>query len=144
MLGSKGLLTPLIPGCFALRALTIRKNIHNPLIFLRKMASYSCFCGSQGQKSSYKQACIRFSDLLTLVSYHYCNTKSEKWKRKQNRRKKRYYENCKNFPCKQGCICVIIITKWLIIVLLSNSNCSERRIFLTGFSGQEASDVHPM
>ena len=40
MLGSKGLLTPLIPDCSALRALTILKNIRNPLIFLRKMASY--------------------------------------------------------------------------------------------------------
>ena len=40
MLGSKGLLTPLIPDCSALRALTSLKNIRNPFIFLRKMASY--------------------------------------------------------------------------------------------------------
>ena len=44
-----------------LRALHSRnsKNIRNPLIFLQKMASYSCFCGSQF-KSSCKQACIGF------------------------------------------------------------------------------------
>ena len=45
-----------------LRALHSRnsKNIRNPLIFLQKMASYSCFGGSQVQKSSCKQACIGF------------------------------------------------------------------------------------
>ena len=43
-----------------LRALHFRntKNIRNPLIFLQKMASYSCFGGSQGHKSSCKQVCI--------------------------------------------------------------------------------------
>ena len=43
MLRSKGILTPLIPDCSVLRTLTILKNIRNPLIFLRKMATYSCF-----------------------------------------------------------------------------------------------------
>ena len=43
MLGSKGILTPLIPDCSVLRTLTILKKIRNPLIFLRKMATYSCF-----------------------------------------------------------------------------------------------------
>ena len=45
-----------------LRALHSRnsKNIRNPLIFLQKMASYSCFGGSQVQKSSCKQACVGF------------------------------------------------------------------------------------
>ena len=58
MLGSKGILTPLIE---LLRALALRnsKNIRNPLIFLQKMAA-SCFGGSQVQKSSCKQACIGF------------------------------------------------------------------------------------
>ena len=52
MLGSKGILTSMIPGL--LRALRSRnpQNIRNPLIFLRKMATYSCFGGSQGQNSS--------------------------------------------------------------------------------------------
>ena len=36
------------------------KNIRNPLIFLQKMASYSCFGGSQVQKSYCKQACVGF------------------------------------------------------------------------------------
>ena len=45
-----------------LRALHSRnsKNIRNPLIFLQKMAPYSCFGGSQVQKSSCKQACVGF------------------------------------------------------------------------------------
>ena len=43
MSGSKSILTPLIPDCSVLRTLTILKNIRNPLIFLRKMATYSCF-----------------------------------------------------------------------------------------------------
>ena len=45
-----------------LRALHSRnsKNIRNPLIFLQKMASYSCFGGSQVQKSYCKQACVGF------------------------------------------------------------------------------------
>ena len=43
MLGSKGILPPMIPGL--LRAIRSRnpQNIRNPLIFLRKMATYSCF-----------------------------------------------------------------------------------------------------
>ncbi len=36
----------------------IPSNIRIPLIFLRKMASYSCLGGSQCQSSSCKQACI--------------------------------------------------------------------------------------
>ena len=40
------------------------QNIRNPLIFLRKMATYSCFGGDKGQKSSCKQACVR---LLTFI-----------------------------------------------------------------------------
>ena len=34
MLGSKGILTPLIPDCYVLCTLAILKNIRNPLIFL--------------------------------------------------------------------------------------------------------------
>ena len=34
MLGSKGILTPLIPDCSVLRTLTILKNIRNSLMFL--------------------------------------------------------------------------------------------------------------
>ena len=45
MLGSKGILTPMIHGF--LRTLCSRnpKNIRNSLIFLRKMAAFSCFAG---------------------------------------------------------------------------------------------------
>ena len=50
MLGSKGILTPMIPDCSVLRTPAIIKNIHNSLIFLRKIAiaifisffSYNC------------------------------------------------------------------------------------------------------
>ena len=71
MLGSKGLLTPLIPDCSALRALTILKNIRNPLIFLRKMASYSCFWRVKRSKILLQASLHRLSDLLTLVSSYY-------------------------------------------------------------------------
>ena len=68
MLGSKGLLTPLIPDCSALRALTILKNIRNPLIFLRKMASYSCFWRVPRLKIFMQASLHQISNLLTLVS----------------------------------------------------------------------------
>ena len=70
MLGSKGLLTPLIPDCSALRALTILKNIRNPLIFLRKMASYSCFWRVPRLKIFMQASLHQISNLLTLVSCH--------------------------------------------------------------------------
>ena len=68
MLGSKGILTPLIPDCSVLRTLTILKNIRNSLIFLRKMATYSCFW-QVPRSEIFLQASLRqISDLLTLVS----------------------------------------------------------------------------
>ena len=70
MLGSKGLLPPLIPDCSVLRALTILKNIRNPLIFLRKMASYSCFWRVPRLKIFMQASLHQISNLLTLVSYH--------------------------------------------------------------------------
>ena len=67
-LGSKGILTPLIPDCSVLRTLTILKNIRNSLIFLRKMATYSCFW-QVPRSEIFLQASLRqISDLLTLVS----------------------------------------------------------------------------
>ena len=74
MLGSKGLLTPLIPDCSALRALTILKNIRNPLIFLRKMASYSCFWRVPRLKILMQASLHQISNLLTLVSCHLVNS----------------------------------------------------------------------
>ena len=71
MLGSKGLLPPLIPDCSALRALTILKNIRNPLIFLRKMASYSCFWRVPRLKIFMQASLHQISNLLTLVSCNY-------------------------------------------------------------------------
>ena len=79
MLGAKGLLPPLIPDCSALRALTILKNIRNPLIFLRKMASYSCFWRVPRLKIFMQASLHQISNLLTLVSlyqvtiYPFCN-----------------------------------------------------------------------
>ena len=68
MLGSKGILTPLIPDCSALCAPAILKNIHNSLIFLRKMATYSCFWRVPSSKILLQASLHRISDLLTLVS----------------------------------------------------------------------------
>ena len=70
MLGSKGILTPLIPDCSVLRTLTILKNIRNPLIFLRKMATYSCFWRVPSSEIFLQASLRQISDLLTLVSIY--------------------------------------------------------------------------
>ena len=53
-----------------LRALHSRnsKNIRNPLIFLQKMASYSCFWRVPSSKILLQASLRRILDLLTLVS----------------------------------------------------------------------------
>ena len=53
-----------------LRALHSRnsKNIRNPLIFLQKMASYSCFWRVPSSKILMQASLHRIYDLLTLVS----------------------------------------------------------------------------
>ena len=55
-----------------LRALHSRnsKNIRNPLIFLQKMASYSCFWRVPSSKILLQASLHRIYDLLTLVSYY--------------------------------------------------------------------------
>ena len=55
-----------------LRALHSRnsKNIRNPLIFLQKMAPYSCFGRVPSSKILLQASLHRIYDLLTLVSYH--------------------------------------------------------------------------
>ena len=73
MLGSKGILTLLIPDCSVLRTLTILKNIRNPLIFLRKMATYSCFWRVPSSEIFLQASLRQISDLLTLVSYSILN-----------------------------------------------------------------------
>ena len=62
----------LIPDCSALSCSHNPQNIRNPLIFLRKMATYSCFGGDKGQKSSCKQACVR---LLTFIPWYHTYSK---------------------------------------------------------------------
>ena len=54
-----------------LRALHSRnsKNIRNPLIFLQKMASYSCFWRVPSSKILLQASLHRIYDLLTLVSF---------------------------------------------------------------------------
>ena len=54
-----------------LRALHSRnsKNIRNPLIFLQKMASYSCFWRVPSSKILLQASLHRIYDLLTRVSY---------------------------------------------------------------------------
>ena len=70
MLGSKSILTPLIPDCYVLCTLAIFKNIRNPLIFLWKMATYSYFWRVKSSKSLLQASLHRLFDLLTLVSYN--------------------------------------------------------------------------
>ena len=59
-----------------LRALHSRnsKNIRNPLIFLQKMASYSCFWRVPSSKILLQASLHRIYDLLTLVSSYICPT----------------------------------------------------------------------
>ena len=58
------------PDTELLRALHFRnsKNIRNPLIFLQKMASYSCFWRVPSSKILMQASLHRIYDLLTLVS----------------------------------------------------------------------------
>ena len=59
-----------------LRALHSRnsKNIRNPLIFLQKMASYSCFWRVPSSKILLQASLHRIYDLLTLVSSYNLST----------------------------------------------------------------------
>ena len=62
----------MIPDCYVLCTLAIFKNIRNPLIFLQKMATYSCFWRVKRSKILLQASLHRISDLLTLVSLYYC------------------------------------------------------------------------
>ena len=74
MLGSKGLLPPLIPDCFALRASTILKTFIIRSFFYEKwLLIIHVLGGSQGQKSSCKQACIRFPTFWPWYQNNYSN-----------------------------------------------------------------------
>ena len=55
-----------------LRALHSRnsKNIRNPLIFLQKMASYSCFWRVPSSKILLQASLHRIYDLLILISFY--------------------------------------------------------------------------
>ena len=57
----------LIPGCSALRAPATFKSIRNPLIFLRKMATYSCFWRAKRSKLLLQASLRRSSGLFPLV-----------------------------------------------------------------------------
>ena len=71
MLGSKGFLTPLIPDCYVLCTPAIFKNIRNPLIFLQKMATYSCFWRVKRSEILLQASLHRIFDLLTLMVSYY-------------------------------------------------------------------------
>ena len=61
------LVISLIPGCSALRAPATFKSIRNPLIFLRKMAAYSCFWRAKRSKLLLQASLRRSSGLFPLV-----------------------------------------------------------------------------
>ena len=60
MLGSKGILTPLIPNCYVLCTPAILKTFVIRSFFFKKWLLTHVFGGSQGYKSSGKQACTGF------------------------------------------------------------------------------------
>ena len=60
------LVISLIPGCSALRAPATFKSIRNPLIFLRKMATYSCFWRAKRSKLLLQASLRRSSGLFSL------------------------------------------------------------------------------
>ena len=60
MLGSKGILPPLIPNCYVLCTLAILKTFVIRSFFFKKWLLTHVLGGSQVQKSSCKQACIGF------------------------------------------------------------------------------------
>jgi len=51
MLGSKVFAPNLIHALLRISCSRKAKNTHNPLIFLRKMATYSCFAGHKVMKN---------------------------------------------------------------------------------------------
>ena len=63
MLGSKGILTPLIPNCYVLCTFAILKTFVICSFFFKKWLLTHVFGGSQVQKSSCKQACVGFMNL---------------------------------------------------------------------------------
>ena len=64
------LVLALIPDCSALRALTILKNIHNPLIFLTKNGCLFMFVRESKRKNPLQASLRWILDLLTLVSLY--------------------------------------------------------------------------
>ena len=52
MLGSKGILTPLIPDCYVLCTPAIFKNIRNSLMFLRKWIPAYVFGGANQMRQN--------------------------------------------------------------------------------------------
>ena len=69
--GVKRSFAPYDTGLFRTACSHNPKNIHNPLIFLWKMAAYSCFWRIPRSKILLQASLHRISDLLTLVSYYF-------------------------------------------------------------------------
>ena len=74
MLGSKGILTPLIPNCYVLCTPAILKTFVIRSFFFKKWRLTHVFGGSQGYKSSGKQACTGF---MTFWPWYHHNVLSE-------------------------------------------------------------------
>ena len=70
MLGSKGILTPLIPNCYVLCTPAILKTFVIRSFFFKKWLLTHVFGGSQVQKSSCKQACIGFMTFWPWYHHH--------------------------------------------------------------------------
>ena len=69
--GVKRSFDPYDTGLFRTTCSHNPQNIHNPLIFLRKMAPYSCFGRVSRSKILLQASLHRLSDLLTLVSSYW-------------------------------------------------------------------------
>ena len=73
MVGSKGILTPLIPNCYVLCTPAILKTFVIRSFF-SKMAPYSCFWRVPSSKILLQASLRQISDLLTLISEYLYKT----------------------------------------------------------------------
>ena len=78
MLGSKGILTPLIPNCYVLCTLAILKTFVIRSFFFKKWLLTHVLGGVQGQKSSCKHACVAFLTFFPWYHHIYIKNRNKK------------------------------------------------------------------